>query len=370
MSRDESSSAEPQPDLAAALHEVGNGLTVILGWLAQARAHGEATGAVADAVDAALKRAKRAQRIARRAIGADETRLGPERLDSVLAEATLGLTPAASEAEVTILTERPPALAAVHVESPDLLLQVLTNLLLNALEVTPAKHAISLRACSDEGPEHSHLVIEVTDGGPGIPEVDRARLFVRGATTRSGGAGIGLSHARTVALAEGGSLELAPFREGRGATFRLLWPLTTAATRSGPHTVRAHLLGGYRVAVVEDDKQVIELLEMVLGARGATVSSFSDHDAFATALGRESFDVVLLDASPYAPPKGKPGDLERAIGALRRSHPALAVIVISGAVDPGPLGGVTWIRKPFDVEEVVEVVRLVPGAGASAHEHG
>lgn len=335
-----------------------------MGWLAQAKAHGEPTGAVAEAVEAALKRAKRSQRIARRAIGADETRQSPERLDSVLSEATLGLSPAASEAEVTIVTERPPALAQLYVESPDLLLQVLTNLLMNALEVTPAKRTITLRAATDAGPEHSHLVIEVTDGGPGIPEAERARLFVRGATTRSGGAGIGLAHAREIALVEGGSLELSPFFADTGATFRLLWPLAIAATRSGPHTVRAHLLGGYRVAVVEDDKQVVELLEMVLGARGATVSAFTDHAAFLTALGREAFDVVLVDASPYAPPKGQAGDLERAIEGLRQSHPALAVIVISGAIDPGPLGGVTWIRKPFDVEEVVEVVRLVPGAGA------
>jgi DNA-binding NtrC family response regulator len=120
--------------------------------------------------------------------------------------------------------------------------------------------------------------------------------------------------------------------------------------------VRAASLAGLSIAVVDDDSSIVELLDMVLSARGASVSTFVCHADLEASLRETSFDVALLDASPYGPGLGE------ALSRLKQAHPELDLVLISGAMDPGVTVdrlGVTWIRKPFDTEEVIEVVRVV-----------
>ncbi|MBL8743606.1 MAG: response regulator [Myxococcales bacterium] len=120
--------------------------------------------------------------------------------------------------------------------------------------------------------------------------------------------------------------------------------------------MRAASLGGLSIAVVDDDSSIVELLDMVLSARGANVSTFGRHAELEEALRDQAFDVALLDASPYG------AGLGDALSRLKTAHPELDLVLISGAMDPGATVdrlGVTWIRKPFDTEEVIEVVRVV-----------
>jgi len=60
------------------------------------------------------------------------------------------------------------------------------------------------------------VVTEFADNGPGVAEADRMRLFEPFFTSKreSGGTGMGLSIARSLAEAHGGTLELAPAHEG------------------------------------------------------------------------------------------------------------------------------------------------------------
>jgi signal transduction histidine kinase len=78
--------------------------------------------------------------------------------------------------------------------------------------------------------------IAVTDGGPGVPEAERERIFERfvrlDASRRAAdGAGLGLPIARTIAAAHGGSLVLQR-SDPSGSTFlvRLPVPRTTPDT--------------------------------------------------------------------------------------------------------------------------------------------
>lgn len=362
------------PDLAAALHEVGNGLTVVLGWLEDARSKAE-PGPVAEAIRIALERARRAHRIARRAITADTSRPDAEPISALLEEIVVGILPHAHDKGVRVEREVEAAVAPFAAVAGERLLQVVTNLLLNALEVTPAGKTISVEARLDTKSRNgapksgATLSIRVADGGPGIPPARRSQLFQRGVSGRPGGAGIGLAHAAEVVKEEGGRLTLAPWEEGKGAVFELAWPLDGMSSRislhpvsQAPRTRRAQLLADCRVAVLDDDAGVIDLLEMVLSARGADVKTFQRHDQFLSSLETTRYDVALLDASPF-------GDaLEATLEQLKQRHPALDLILISGASDPGAtIGklGVTWIRKPFEVDEVVDVVRIVRGSSQS-----
>ncbi|NUP13258.1 MAG: HAMP domain-containing histidine kinase [Polyangiaceae bacterium] len=71
--------------------------------------------------------------------------------------------------------------------------------------------------------ERGSLHIEVRDRGPGLPKMDRARMFEPFVTTSTRGTGLGLSIAKRVIERHGGTLT-ADDREGGGAVFRIRLP--------------------------------------------------------------------------------------------------------------------------------------------------
>jgi signal transduction histidine kinase len=95
---------------------------------------------------------------------------------------------------------------------------VLRNLLQNAVEATPAAGVVRLtgRATDRRG-----LEFLVEDGGAGLPEAIRERLFQPCASTKPGGSGLGLALSYQLAQQAGGRLELQ--RSGlQGTSFRLV----------------------------------------------------------------------------------------------------------------------------------------------------
>lgn len=103
---------------------------------------------------------------------------------------------------------------------PDLLTQVLINLLANACQATPPGGPdVALTARTERG----WRIIEVTDGGRGLSTEVAARLFAPFVTDRSGGHGLGLAISQNIALAHGGRLE-ARANAGAGTTFSVWLP--------------------------------------------------------------------------------------------------------------------------------------------------
>ena len=103
---------------------------------------------------------------------------------------------------------------------PELLSQSVLNLLRNAIRVTAdAPDAIIALAMTREA--NGQCRIEVRDNGPGIPEDRRDDIFLPFYTTHKGGSGVGLSFARQVALAHGGSICALDAPEG-GANLRMV----------------------------------------------------------------------------------------------------------------------------------------------------
>jgi signal transduction histidine kinase len=118
----------------------------------------------------------------------------------------------------------------VHAD-PVLFRRVLDNLLENAHKYSPDEaQPVSLRATA--GPQA--VVFEVTDRGVGIPAEDLSRVFsafFRGERSRSrgtGGVGLGLTLAKRIVEAHGGTIGVTS-AVGAGTTVRVTLPTSLAA---------------------------------------------------------------------------------------------------------------------------------------------
>jgi two-component system sensor histidine kinase KdpD len=121
-----------------------------------------------------------------------------------------------------------PTLAEVWLD-PVQIVQVLHNLVDNALKYSPADQPVELVMSRQQ----DRLVVEVLDRGPGLPPGDEERIFERFYRSPDlqesavPGVGIGLAVCRGLVEAHGGELT-ARNREGGGAVFRFTLPLLPA----------------------------------------------------------------------------------------------------------------------------------------------
>lgn len=338
-----------EADLAGALHEVSNALTVVLGWLDFAHAKLPA-GEEKDAVEVARTHARLGHRVAREAIGAEVFPGGTsERAAKSLAQCALvGVAPQAERRGIqTSLVAASQASALIpHVGAA---LQILTNLLLNAIDFSPEGSVVTL----DIREERGDAVFSVTDSGPGLDTLVADNLFSEARSTRKGGAGIGLRHSEALARAKGGILRLA--YPGPGARFELRWPIAEARSQLGvPRRAPSARLKGSRILVVEDDAAVRSLIELALEARGATAVVVANAQDFDRVVSRALFDAALLDLSPI---KDRVADSLR---ALRSANPEVVTVLISGAASGPPVELEeqfdAWVRKPFEMGEVIDTL--------------
>jgi PAS domain S-box-containing protein len=120
--------------------------------------------------------------------------------------------------EARVADEIPPVTMDRH-----RVLEVLGNLLDNALKFTPAGGRVSVEARPHDGT----VAVSVSDTGPGIAAEDQPHLFDRfwqGAARRKADAGLGLSIAKGIVEAHGGSLSVQSSPD-RGTTFTFVLPL-------------------------------------------------------------------------------------------------------------------------------------------------
>jgi len=188
----------------------------------------------------------------------------PTELEPLVVATVRGLQPAIDEKKLQVEIRAHAHLPRAEVD-PDLIRQVLVNLLGNAVKFTPPEGKIIVTIKEVE----SAVSISVADDGPGIPAEDIRRIFrefyrADGGTAREEGSGLGLTIARHIVNLHGGHIEVRRRRAG-GADFRFMVPKETGTGEDVPLPVEL----GPKANPAEVRILVDELLRLVAELTGS-----------------------------------------------------------------------------------------------------
>lgn len=157
-----------------------------------------------------------------------EVGMEPVNLEALAADVLTNHLPQGEACQIKLAFDAQPGLPPARANAA-LIVQVLTNLLGNALAYTPAGGHVTVHLSQGEREGWSCLIMAVTDDGPGIAPEDLSRIFdrfYRGAVGRESGpgTGLGLSISKKIAGLHGGTVEVES-QVGEGSTFRVWLPL-------------------------------------------------------------------------------------------------------------------------------------------------
>jgi PAS domain S-box-containing protein len=238
--------------------------------------------------------------------------------------------------------------------------QVFLNLLLNAAQALPERSAEPNEVrVSTALADPDHVMVEVADTGPGIPEGMLERIFDPYFTTKpvGVGTGLGLSIGRSIVTSLGGTLT-ASNAPGGGAVFRVTLPVLrayVASDASSAPRAQGHRL---RVLIVEDEPELALALERALGESHEAMVAPTGREALGVLTRDPSFDAVLCDVMM----PGMSG--VELYEEVRRQAPAVAdrFVFMTGGTQTSRirefLAGAhrPWLEKPFDARELKQLL--------------
>jgi signal transduction histidine kinase/ActR/RegA family two-component response regulator len=286
----------------------------------------------------------------------------PHLMDGVVGAAL----PAARAKQITISKHVPDGMPPIDGD-PKRLHQVLSSVIGNAIQFTPEKGTVDIRAVTDG----DGIEITVRDSGTGIPAeflphvFDRFRQADSRATRRHGGLGLGLAIARHVLEQHRGHIRADSDGPGLGTTITMRLPARampqgqTVVPVAATHGGLALRLDGAKVVVVDDQRDSCELLAALFEQCGAHVVQCANAPAALSTLLSSSVQLLVAD---IAMPDVDGYDLIRQVRQIDARLPAVAVTAYAYPQDrlkALAAGFTAYCSKPIDATHFLRIVRNV-----------
>jgi signal transduction histidine kinase/CheY-like chemotaxis protein len=255
--------------------------------------------------------------------------------------------------EVRVTPTLPLALA-----DPARVRQIVANLLTNAHLYTPEDGSIRLTADADR----AWVRIAVADSGVGMDEGELEHVFERfyrgsGEDRQAPGTGLGLSIVKSLVDMHDGEIAVTS-NPGEGTTFTVRLPAARPASE-GERQLDA--IRGRRVLVVDDVREVAELIAGELDPLEVRTTIAADGAEALALLRAEHFDAVTLDVM-------MPGLDGLAVLQRMREDPelrSLPIVFVSVFSGRSELAGEWVVSKPIDADELRDVLDAAVRAGRS-----
>ncbi len=207
------------------------------------------------------------------------------------------------------------------------------------------------------------LCLKVSDTGPGIPKEHLSRIFEPFFTTKpvGEGTGLGLSVVHGIVTAHSGEITV-DSSPGEGAAFMLRFPsINDGAPEDTPEIEEKPRSGSERILLVDDEKEIINVMQRHLTFLGYDVATFSDSSEAREAFMREpdNFDIVVTD---QVMPNLTGLELVENIRRVKKDLPAVIMTGFSRTVSPErieALGHASLIMKPYSLTDLTKTIRAL-----------
>jgi CheY-like chemotaxis protein len=228
----------------------------------------------------------------------------------------------------------------------------------------------SPRAPDEAPPRGAYVALTVTDTGTGISPDILSRIFEPFFTTKPEGKGTGLGLAMVYGFVKQSKGYIyVDSTVGKGTVFTLYFPRASGCPCAGVVAAAGRVgTGTETILLVEDEEELREVLVRMLSTCGYRVLVACGAEETLRIAAEHPGGIDLLVTDVVMPDMSGP-DLA---AALRRRHPRVRVLYVSGHVDEMVLGHgggketAALLRKPFDLSALSEKVRDALDRGGSA----
>jgi PAS domain S-box-containing protein len=204
---------------------------------------------------------------------------------------------------------------------PAELSEVITNLILNAIDAMPAGGTLSIRTRRES---ERHVILTVSDTGIGMSDEVQKRIFDPFFTTKGEhGTGLGLPVSYSIVKRHGGEVRVES-QPGGGSTFTVTLPVGIVVRSEPVPVARTNGTRKGRILLVDNDPQVMTILSEMLADGGHQVTAALSGEEAVRAFAPGRFDLIITNL-------GMPGmNGWEVANRLRASDPRLPIIFITG----------------------------------------